>query len=75
MSNVDKAKEFGSGLFNKTKKELFRAKQKIAVKMGKAEETVDITFNQERERFTETHKLIKTVNKDATKLLEIMKRT
>jgi len=74
MSNVDKAKEFSSGLFNKTKKELFRAKQKIAVKMGKSEETIDITFNQETERIVETKKIIKTANKDAAKLLDLMKQ-
>jgi len=74
MSNVDKAKEFSSGLFNKTKKELFRSKQKIAVKMGKSEETIDITFNQETERIDETKKIIKTANKDTVKLLELMKQ-
>lgn len=43
------------------------------VKMGRAEETVDIQLNQERERFGAQHKAIKKMNKDALHLLAILR--
>ncbi len=43
------------------------------VKMGKAEETIDIQFNQERERFIAHYKAVKKLNKDSIKLLETLR--
>jgi hypothetical protein len=40
--------------------------------MGKAEETVDISFKQEKERFLAHYKLVKKTQKDTAKLLQIL---
>jgi len=67
----DKAKATASSLFGKTKTFTARATQKVMVKFGKAEETVDIQFNQEAERFFNHSKAVKKIKKDTIKLLEI----
>jgi len=66
-------KSTASSLFAKTKTEFARTKQKAMVKMGKADETVDINYNNEKQRFLETYKVIKKTNKNAQKFLDILK--
>jgi len=58
-STGDKAKATASSIFGKTKTFTARATQKVMVKFGKAEETVDIQFNQEAERFVNHSKAVK----------------
>jgi len=70
---MEKTKQASSSLFAKTKTTIARGKQMALEKMGKAEETVDISFNQERDRFEENYKTIKKLNKDTVKLLELFK--
>jgi len=69
MSAGDKAKDF----FTKTKNLASRTTQKVMVKLGKADETVDIQFNQESERFANHYKAIKKLKQDTQKLLEHVK--
>jgi len=67
------AKQTASSLFAKTKTTIARTKQMALEKMGKAEETVDVSFNQERDRYREEKKAIKKLNKDTVRMLEILK--
>jgi len=69
---ADKAKTTASNLFAKTKTFTFRATQKAMVKLGKAEETVDIQFNQENERFQQHYKAVKKLKKDTRALVKIL---
>ena len=70
MSNVEaketvqKAKSVTSGLFDKAKKTVMRAKQQVMVKMGVSEQTIDIQFEQERTRFKEHYKAVQKLSKD-----------
>jgi len=66
-------KQGATSLFAKTKTEFARTKQKAMVKMGKADETVDINFANEKQRFLDTYKSVKKLNKDAQKLMDILK--
>jgi len=68
--NMSGAKNTASNLFAKTKTLASRTTQKVMVKLGKAEETVDNQFNQESERFTSHHKAIKKLKCDAIKMLD-----
>eukprot|EP01088_Endostelium_zonatum_P010354 TRINITY_DN23776_c0_g1_i1.p1 TRINITY_DN23776_c0_g1~~TRINITY_DN23776_c0_g1_i1.p1 ORF type:complete len:384 (-),score=84.65 TRINITY_DN23776_c0_g1_i1:30-1181(-) len=43
---------------------LERQKQKVMAQFGQAEKTVDIALNQEVERFSHHHKVMKKINKD-----------
>jgi amphiphysin len=73
MSTSDRAKETVSSLFSKTRVTVARAKQQVLAKLGKGEETVDITFNQERERLLAHYEAIKKINKDTQKMLDILR--
>jgi len=44
----NKAKTVTTGIFDKAKKGIMRAKQQVLVKVGQAEQTIDIQFDQER---------------------------
>jgi len=66
----DKAKATASSIFSATKKGFFRTTQKIKVSLGKAEQTIDISYNQEVERFRAHYKAVKKINRDSIKLLE-----
>lgn len=67
------SKESASNFLQKAKTGILRANQKVMTKLGKAEETVDINFNQEKERFFEHYKAIKVLNEDIVKMVKIMK--
>jgi len=41
--------------------------------MGKSEETVDLTYNQERERFLLHYKAVKKLNKDMQRFMELLR--
>jgi len=69
----EKAKAISSGLFDKAKKGIMRAKQQVLVKVGQAEQTIDIQFDQERQRFKEHYKAIQKLNKDTDNLMKIFK--
>lgn len=43
------------------------------VRMGRAEETVDLQFKQEKDRFLGRYRGIKKLNRDGLHLLQIMK--
>lgn len=45
------------------------------VKLGKAEETVDVPFAQEIQRHVQTYELLKKINKDTQEMLELVKST
>jgi hypothetical protein len=53
----------------KAKTSFFRATQKVAEKLGRAEETVDLTFNQQKDRFELHYKAVKRLNETTIKLL------
>ena len=56
------------------KKTVNRAKHEVLVKFGKTEETVDIQFNQEKERFSGHRKHMKKLNKDMQKALDLYRQ-
>jgi len=70
---TDKVKNTASNIFSKTKKEFFRTTQKVMVKVGKAEETVDIQFRQEEERFRNNYRQLKKVKIHLVQLMETVK--
>jgi len=70
MSNADKAKATASNLWSKTKTTAMRTTQKVMVKVGKAEETIDIQYNQERDRFLTHYRALKKLNRDLSKYLD-----
>jgi hypothetical protein len=43
------------------------------VKIGKADETVDVNTNQEKDKFKQHYKAVKKVAKDTQKVIELMK--
>jgi len=73
MSKKEKAVQLSQSAWSKTKTAVARTKQKAMVAMGKADQTVDISFNQQKEIFNEHYEAIKKLNKDATKVLDILK--
>lgn len=71
MSSIgDKTKASASSIFSATKKEFFRTTQKIKQSLGKAEQTIDISYNQEVERFRLHYKAVKRIHRNTIKLLE-----
>jgi len=70
---TEKAKATASNLLAKTKTLAFRTTQKAMVKLGKAEETIDIQFNQEVDRFTNHYKAVKKIKKDTVQLLQLLR--
>jgi len=68
-----KAKAISSGLFDKAKKTVMRAKQQILVKVGASEQTIDIQFDQERARFKEHYKAVQKLAKDTDTLMKVLK--
>jgi len=62
-----------SDFFGKAKTNLFRATQKISEKLGRSEETIDLTFNQEKERFELHYKNVKKVNETTIKVLSTLR--
>jgi len=70
---TDKVKGGAVDLFAKTKTFAFRATQKAMVKLGKAEETIDIQFNQEFDRFVLHRANIKKIKKDTIQMLQLMR--
>jgi len=73
MSTTEKVGKLSQNAWSRTKTAIARTKQKAMVALGKADETVDISFNQQKEIFDSNHKAIKQLNKDASKLLDILK--
>lgn len=87
--SVEKAKQATSNFMHKASQTFARTKQmvlfiffhkknffffkKAMAKMGKAEETVDIQFNQERDRFFIQYKAIKKLKKDVLKMMDLLK--
>eukprot|EP01116_Phalansterium_solitarium_P016971 TRINITY_DN4066_c1_g1_i2.p1 TRINITY_DN4066_c1_g1~~TRINITY_DN4066_c1_g1_i2.p1 ORF type:complete len:378 (+),score=79.33 TRINITY_DN4066_c1_g1_i2:111-1244(+) len=61
------------GILDATKKGFFRATQKVKESLGKAEQTVDISYNQEVERFRSHYRAVKKINRDAVKFLECLR--
>jgi len=55
--------------FGKVKTNFFRATQKVAEKLGRAEETVDLTFNQQKDRFELHYKAVRRLNETTIKVL------
>jgi hypothetical protein len=72
--SVEKAKQATSNFMHKASQTFARTKQMAMAKMGKAEETVDIQFNQERDRFFIQYKAIKKLKKRCFKNDGIIKR-
>jgi len=73
MSTGDKTKTTASNLLAKSKTEFARLKQQALVKLGKAESSVDIPHAQEIQRFTQTYELLKKIDRDTTRMLELVK--
>jgi len=73
MSSGEKAKKGAANLFAKARTEVFRTTQKAMVKMGKADETMDIQFGQESDKFTLHYKAVKKLKKDAAQLLTLLR--
>jgi hypothetical protein len=62
-----------SGIMKAIKSGIGRTVHEAKVKVGKAEETVDIQFNQESAKFKSHYKHLKKINEDIKKLLTLMK--
>lgn len=60
-------------VFGKAKTNLFRATQKISEKLGRAEETVDLNFNQDKDRFELHYKAVKRINETTIKVLTLFR--
>jgi len=60
-------------VFGKAKTNLFRATQKISEKLGRADETVDLTFNQDKDRFELHYKAVKRINETTIKVLSLFR--
>jgi len=73
MSTGEKAKATATNILAKTKTLAFRTTQKAMVKLGKAEETVDIQFSQENEKFTNHYRAIKKIKKDTAQFLQTLR--
>ncbi len=54
---------------------MYSVNMQVLEKVGKAEETVDISFNQERERFFNHYKAVKALRKNVIKYLEVARGT
>jgi len=61
-----------SGILGKASTAFHRTKQAALVKIGKADATVDIEFNQEREKLLAHYKAIKEFKKSTKKLMKSM---
>jgi len=58
---------------DRVKHELLRARQKVLVAVGNATQTVDTTYNEQKEIFDEHYKLLKKLGKDAHRVLDLYK--
>jgi len=69
----EKAKQLGNSILDKSKKGFFRIKHSALTSIGKAEKTVDVSYQQEKDRFLDHYKNVENLNKEANNLLKVMK--
>eukprot|EP01117_Protostelium_nocturnum_P012905 TRINITY_DN4779_c0_g2_i2.p1 TRINITY_DN4779_c0_g2~~TRINITY_DN4779_c0_g2_i2.p1 ORF type:complete len:386 (-),score=118.36 TRINITY_DN4779_c0_g2_i2:42-1199(-) len=61
------------GIWGKTKSKLYQTKQNAMAKFGQSDETVDVKFNFEVERFDKNYANVKAVRENALKMNQALK--